>query len=41
MLRAIEACPPGHVEVLANYTALLALDRALDREGLGENGDNS
>ncbi|WP_235174494.1 Mur ligase family protein [Tomitella biformata] len=36
VLRAIEACPPGRVEVLANYTALLALDRALDREGHGE-----
>lgn len=48
VLRAIESCPPGRVEVLANYTALLALDRALDREGYDVNleavqldGDNT
>ena len=28
---AIESCPPGHVEVLANYTAFLQLQRALAR----------
>ncbi len=28
---AVDACPPGSVEVLANYTALLGLGRALDR----------
>lgn len=26
---AIESCPPGHVEVVANYTAFLQLNRAL------------
>lgn len=31
-IKAIKACPPGRVEVLANYTALLNLKRALDRE---------
>ena len=29
---AIRACPPGRVEVLANYTALLNLRRALTKE---------
>lgn len=29
---AIDACPPGPVEVLANYTALADLTRALDAE---------
>ena len=28
---AIESCPPGHVEVVANYTAFLQLQRALGR----------
>jgi lipid II isoglutaminyl synthase (glutamine-hydrolysing) len=28
---AITSCPPGHVEVVANYTAFLALNRALTR----------
>ncbi|QZT62502.1 Mur ligase family protein [Mycolicibacterium austroafricanum] len=28
---AIASCPPGHVEVLANYTAFLQLNRVLDR----------
>lgn len=28
---AIESCPPGHVEVVANYTAFLQLQRALER----------
>jgi UDP-N-acetylmuramyl tripeptide synthase len=28
---AIESCPPGHVEVVANYTAFLLLQRALER----------
>jgi UDP-N-acetylmuramyl tripeptide synthase len=28
---AIASCPPGHVEVVANYTAFLALQRALAR----------
>ncbi|HUO37158.1 MAG TPA: Mur ligase family protein [Mycobacterium sp.] len=31
-LRAIESCPPGHVEVIANYTAFLQLQRALGRQ---------
>ncbi len=30
-VRAIESCPPGHVEVIANYTAFLQLNRALSR----------
>jgi lipid II isoglutaminyl synthase (glutamine-hydrolysing) len=30
-LTAIASCPPGHVEVVANYTAFLQLDRALRR----------
>ncbi|TSE00635.1 Mur ligase family protein [Skermania sp. ID1734] len=29
-LRAIESCPPGRVEVLANYTAFRDLNRALE-----------
>ena len=28
---AITSCPPGHVEVVANYTAFLQLSRALNR----------
>ena len=28
---AIDSCPPGHVEVIANYTAFLQLQRALAR----------
>ncbi len=28
-MRAIDSCPPGHVEVLANYTAFLQLNRRL------------
>src|SRR5271157_4447831 len=32
-LAAIESCPPGHVEVIANYTAFLQLQRALERLG--------
>jgi lipid II isoglutaminyl synthase (glutamine-hydrolysing) len=28
---AIESCPPGQVEVIANYTAFLQLQRALER----------
>ena len=31
-VKAIQACPPGRVEVLANYTALLNLRRALTKE---------
>jgi UDP-N-acetylmuramyl tripeptide synthase len=30
-VKAIAACPPGHVEVVANYTAFLQLQRALER----------
>ena len=30
-LRAIESCPPGRVEVVANYTAFLQLQRALGK----------
>jgi lipid II isoglutaminyl synthase (glutamine-hydrolysing) len=32
-VRAIASCPPGHVEVIANYTAFLQLNRALERRG--------
>lgn len=32
-VKAIESCPPGHVEVVANYTAFLALNRYLERRG--------
>lgn len=32
-LRAVDRCPPGDVAVLANYTALADLDRALERSG--------
>jgi lipid II isoglutaminyl synthase (glutamine-hydrolysing) len=28
---AIASCPPGHVEVIANYTAFLSLNRVLER----------
>ena len=31
-MKAIASCPPGRVEVLANYTALLNLRRALTKE---------
>ena len=30
-VKAIETCPPGHVEVVANYTAFLQLQRALEK----------
>ncbi len=32
-LAAIASCPPGRVEVVANYTAFLQLQRALERHG--------
>ncbi|WP_264992936.1 DUF1727 domain-containing protein, partial [Mycobacterium montefiorense] len=32
-LAAIASCPPGRVEVVANYTAFLQLHRALARHG--------
>lgn len=32
-MAAIAACPPGRVEVIANYTAFLQLQRALARHG--------
>ena len=32
-LRAIASCPPGRVEVVANYTAFLQLNRVLERHG--------
>ena len=31
---AIASCPPGHVEVIANYTAFLQLNRVLERAWL-------
>jgi UDP-N-acetylmuramyl tripeptide synthase len=34
-VEAITSCPPGHVEVVANYTAFLALNRTLSRGGRG------
>ena len=30
-VKAIASCPPGHVEVIANYTAFLQLNRRLER----------
>ena len=38
-VRAIASCPPGHVEVVANYTAFLQLQRALDRSAGGRERD--
>ena len=35
-VEAIKSCPPGHVEVVANYTAFLALNRALTRGPRGK-----
>ena len=35
---AITSCPPGHVEVVANYTAFLQLNRTLGRGGRGPRG---
>ncbi len=32
-IEAIASCPPGHVEVVANYTAFLQLQRAVERSG--------
>jgi UDP-N-acetylmuramyl tripeptide synthase len=32
-VKAIASCPPGHVEVVANYTAFLQLNRMLERHG--------
>jgi lipid II isoglutaminyl synthase (glutamine-hydrolysing) len=32
-VEAISSCPPGHVEVVANYTAFLQLQRAVARLG--------
>jgi UDP-N-acetylmuramyl tripeptide synthase len=32
-VQAIASCPPGHVEVVANYTAFLQLNRILERRG--------
>lgn len=32
-IAAITSCPPGHVEVVANYTAFLHAVRALERHG--------
>lgn len=32
-MEAIASCPPGHIEVVANYTAFLQLQRALARRG--------
>lgn len=34
-VKAIESCPLGHVEVVANYTAFLQLQRALERRSDG------
>ena len=34
-VEAIASCPPGHVEVVANYTAFLALNRRLGGGGRG------
>jgi UDP-N-acetylmuramyl tripeptide synthase len=37
-IEAITSCPPGHVEVVANYTAFLALNRTLARGRHGPRG---
>jgi UDP-N-acetylmuramyl tripeptide synthase len=34
-MEAITSCPPGHVELVANYTAFLQLNRTLGRAGRG------
>ncbi|MGZ5391719.1 MAG: MurT ligase domain-containing protein [Mycobacterium sp.] len=34
-VEAITSCPPGHVEVVANYTAFLQLNRTFGRAGYG------
>jgi UDP-N-acetylmuramyl tripeptide synthase len=34
-VEAITSCPPGHVEVVANYTAFLQLNRTFGRGGRG------
>jgi lipid II isoglutaminyl synthase (glutamine-hydrolysing) len=34
-VKAIASCPPGHVEVIANYTAFLQLNRVLERRHRG------
>jgi UDP-N-acetylmuramyl tripeptide synthase len=39
-MAAIASCPPGHVEVLANYTAFLQLNRALGRRGEPRKGNS-
>ncbi|MGV0326511.1 MurT ligase domain-containing protein [Corynebacterium confusum] len=39
-VQAIDACPPGRVEVLANYTAFRDLKKALERDA-AEQHDNS
>ena len=40
-LEAIRTCPPGRVEVLANYTAFRDLKRALDRAAAKESKQNT
>ncbi|AWT25248.1 UDP-N-acetylmuramoylalanine--D-glutamate ligase [Corynebacterium provencense] len=40
MLEAVRACPPGRVEVLANYTAFRDLNKALSRDP-GKSPDRS
>jgi lipid II isoglutaminyl synthase (glutamine-hydrolysing) len=35
-VKAIGSCPPGHVEVIANYTAFLQLNRVLNRGSGGQ-----
>ena len=35
-VEAITSCPPGHVEVVANYTAFLQLNRTLGRMSGGD-----
>ncbi|MDD7581899.1 MurT ligase domain-containing protein [Corynebacterium sp. 32222D000AT] len=39
-VQAIDACPPGRVEVLANYTAFRDLKKALERDAAAQH-DNS
>lgn len=39
-VQAIDACPPGRVEVLANYTAFRDLKKALERDAAEQHGNS-
>ena len=40
-LEAIAACPPGRVEVLANYTAFRDLKKAIERRAAASESERS